>query len=742
MKRAFSISLLLFVVASVHAGEPGITMKTEPVDPGTGTRKAIVYSPELDRPEVRSEIEPLPSDTGWTMIDSMVLHCLIPAGERLAVLFDSATETLRDTLLPEYLTDLGRLAVEVAPDWLKDDLADNLRRLGSITQDRYADLIINCPDKRYYDELCFQVAHLSPATFITMDSRLLVDNVELAYRIDPELSYVDIVDYGDALQGGDYYSTTTYRAIVEDETTQVEIPREVYYWWVVMPKITDEQPRYVYDMFWREYLFYHCDSTYPLLREKLTRTQILWNGERQNWTNQGQGYPDTLPAVAVVARWVAHTVPQRASGNRPIQPNQIAHEHNGNCGELQDILCAGARAALIPCGGVMDINEDHVWCEIWWQGEFHPWQVDWACGATNIKNPGIAYDRRHGGSKEVSGLWDWRNDGWQRSVVTTYSDACTLTVDVRDATGRPVDGAIVKILSEGWHSTQFINCFFGVTDRSGRYTTTLGDWQNYHLRVVSTLGSHSGGQIIDSAACEPWVHFFYGCTLDGNLDSLVIQPDSGTPLDVHRLDVSFDVGHEVVYGHDCWNSSGANEYALVKTPGAIDFFIARQEEFDRYAAGQAFSAFETGENASAGNYSLVLPGAGNYYAVLSNEEQEKLTAFCDVTARLYKRGVGIAGPGEPAGPQTCLNVEPNPFHEQLKIRLGAGRGRAFRIRILDRTGRLVRELDVPVQSGTGVTVWDGRDETGSPVSPGVYFCHAGGHGWNLTRPVVFLGGLK
>jgi len=40
---------------------------------------------------------------------------------------------------------------------------------------------------------------------------------------------------------------------------------EVYYWFVVHPRITFEDAEYVYGKSWREYLFYHNDIQYPLL---------------------------------------------------------------------------------------------------------------------------------------------------------------------------------------------------------------------------------------------------------------------------------------------------------------------------------------------------------------------------------------------------------------------------------------------------------------------------------------------
>ena len=348
MKQAIVFTLFCSISLALAVG-PGVTVKVEPVKSGTSTRLAVPgHAPAVPSPV--SKLQPLPQDSGWTLMDSLVLHSMIPAGDRLAVVFDSATESLRDTLLPDFLTDSSKMAVAIAPDWLKDDLADNLRRLGS-NQNRMAAVILNCPDKRYYDEICFEVAHLSPVTLNAIDPQILVDNVQQMYEIAPYLHYVEIVDYGDPLQGGNYYSTTRYRAIENGETTMVEIPRDIYYWWIVMPKGTDEEPEYVYDSFWRDYLFYQADSGFPVLRDKLANTQVLWNGQQGWWAGNGTPFDDTLPAVAVVGRWCAY-------------------------GEMQDILQAAARTALIPCGGVNDINEDHVWDEIWWQGKFEEWQVD------------------------------------------------------------------------------------------------------------------------------------------------------------------------------------------------------------------------------------------------------------------------------------------------------------------------------------------------------------------------------
>ncbi len=728
MKQAIVFTLLCSVSLALAFG-PGATVKAEPVETGARTRLAVPgHLPALSSPA--SKLQPLPPDSGWTLIDSLVLHSMIPAGQRLAVVFDSATASLHDTLLPEFLTDSSKMAVAVAPDWLKDDLADNLRRLGA-NQNRMADAILACPDKRYYDELCFQVAHLSPVTLNAVNPQLLADNVQQMYQIDPELQYVDIVDYGNPFQGGDYYSTTKYRVRVQDETTWVEIPRDIYYWWVMMPKGTDEQPMYVDGYFWREYLFYCNDSGYPLLRDALAPTQLFWDEGKHSW---GGGFEDTMQAVAVVGRWAALTMPRGAEGDRPIQPVTIARGHNGNCGEMQDLVQAAARTALIPCGGVNDINEDHVWDEIWWDGLFIPYAND---PTTHIADSGCAYEKKYGGSKNCSAIWDWRNDGWQRNMIGTYSDVCTLTVQVYDSCLRPADGEIVQISSEAWGGGMTA-CFYGVTDRNGRYTTPLGDNQNYYLTLNGPLGYVSAGMVIDSADAAPGSSFFYACTLAGRLDSLSITADSGTPLDRYRMDVSYSAGREVLYGTDCYNSNGANEYALVSTPGAADFFLASQPEFQSYLGGQPFRAYVNDENTSAANHSLVLTEPGNHYAVFSNEEQGDLMVPVDATVRLYGKDVGIAEKPGRILPDRWASVGASPIRSRMSVRLEANRPADASVTLLDRAGRVVRQLAVP-GAGECEVAWDGTDRYGRSISPGVYFCRFSGGGSTMTEPVVYLG---
>ncbi|PIV69715.1 MAG: hypothetical protein COS08_04020, partial [Euryarchaeota archaeon CG01_land_8_20_14_3_00_38_12] len=160
-------------------------------------------------------------------------------------------------------------------------------------------------------------------------------------------------------------------------------------WFVVHPKITDEIPTFINPetgrpdengVFWREYLFYHADENYPsdpssdyrypkdekppLLKDKISNITVMYDNvpytAPAGYDNHGHYFKDNPRdwdwsydkghAVEIVSNWVEKTLPlnQRESGDseRPIQPVRIAHHHNGNCGELQDLTVAAARTCM------------------------------------------------------------------------------------------------------------------------------------------------------------------------------------------------------------------------------------------------------------------------------------------------------------------------------------------------------------------------------------------------------------
>ena len=177
----------------------------------------------------------------WILVDSTSFIKLVPVEEKCYILVQSGINYLELILPSDNLTPDAEDAIAIAPDWLKMDLRDNFRKLSENDQNLYAGLI-NDAVYPYVDEICFEVAHIAPQILSSsMDPQVLIENVESLYEMDNYFDYVTIVDYG----GDDYYSTTMYLVLEEGIIKEFELPREIYYWYIVHPKLHKETPNYI-----------------------------------------------------------------------------------------------------------------------------------------------------------------------------------------------------------------------------------------------------------------------------------------------------------------------------------------------------------------------------------------------------------------------------------------------------------------------------------------------------------------
>ena len=559
------IWLTLFLSLFCAEVTGGVTCEVKPVSEITPTLDLNWIRPLQMKTQLR-----LPAETS----SEVSFQMLLPAQTAYVLRCDPKEITVSDTLVPDYgLTSDAEAAVAAAPRWLRPDLTDNLMRLNQAQQDVVAEMILNPRDPRLRDEIAFQAAHIGSNHMTSMNPSIISVNVDSLFAIDADLDYVEIVDYGNPTTDDDYYSTTRYTVIDENGSTiYFELPREIYYWYIIHPRITDELPKIVYEKFWREFLYYDNGTVsytynpdtsaepYPLLRDRMQDVTYAWRLDGE----EDQG------AIRAVHGWVGGVMHWGATAPRPIQPNEIATDHDGNCGEYQDIKCAGARTALIPTVGVLDINEDHVWCANWYPDDYNNPEG----GGHWDPAQESAYDKDRGGSKYCSLIWNWRGDGYQYSDIETYSNSCTLSVQIYDTKGRPVGNGEVKLLSEGWQSPFRVKGYSGITNRDGVFMTTFGEEQNYAgYAIWENLGT-----MIDSADALAGTHHVVSCTLssDYNPQARELNPQPGTPQPRQgvsvRLDVDaeYDLGHCPTYSYEETSSKSTIQFA----PGKLtDFFI-------------------------------------------------------------------------------------------------------------------------------------------------------------------------
>ncbi len=628
------------------------------------------------------------------------------------------------------LSTQAQQAVDLAPEWLQGHLIWKFSILTEANQDRYGDLLLAHQGQDYYDELAFTVANLSWTILAnpSWNETLLVDNAQGIYDHDPFLSYVNVNDYG----GTDYYSTTEYNTVVGSDTVWVEIPKEIYYYYVVMPKVSDERPlddSSVYDEFWRQYLWDMDDAGYPVLNQVLnSNVLVFWDEQTRSWGwSTTPVFSDTLQAVEILSKWTRATLDESASGNRPIQPNTIAHEHNGNCGETQDLLCAASRTALIPTVCAMDINEDHVWCEIWWDGTWGGWYVD------TVNNPNCAYDSDYGGSKDCSCIWSWRNDGFTWDAVAYYSQSCTFTVTVTDSAGVPVDNATVQLASEGWQTSTLYRATWGQTDRNGQITFILGDNQNYYMNISCALGNYvgPGGYVEAITNSVAGTDYFFEWSPPDLMPELNMNQLSEGSMTKYLIQVEYDLPVDIMNGRDYYAST-RSEYAEPLENGTADFFIVDSANWDLYQSGDEFDCYEPIYGQSSGEVWFYAPHTDDWYIVFSGDRHQGVETLADATITLWEHdGTGISE-GVVLG--QVASIFPNPCVNQASVSFATAAPGMAEVVLYDIHGRVVETLcNEVIEAGN-----HNLQLESSALSSGLYFMKFSGEGLNSMRSVTVL----
>jgi hypothetical protein len=673
-------------------------------------------------------------DDGWELIDADTFLARIPHGEACMVRFDLAGEGL--VVLNETPPIIARSeeAMAYAPSWMSEDLRDVFSRVDSARQDLLAGLILGAEDP-IVDEVAFVIAHtaVDVLTSGNLYPYLFIENAEDVYAHDPDLAYVEIVDYGSAAAGGDYWSTVRYRTAEAGDTIEVELPRERYYWDVVHPKITDEFPTYIdpatgeaadppTGQFWREFLFTHADDGFPVLRDELAGCLTVWEG---NVDTQVNG------AIGVLTGFVLDVLDFGSGVERPIQPVRIYRLHLGRCGEHADFTAAIARAALIATNSSSAPDEDHTWNEFW-DRRWVPWEP-----VNNYIDSGWHYE---GWPKSFLGVFDWRGDDWTWTVTERYSPVCTLTVAATDSAGKPLDGAMVKIARKLGAGSFYLSTW-GFTDHDGLADFILGDNHNIFLRIESSIGVFPSTVPYRKAVdlSQPGVHYYYTRNVNGFRPSIPLLPHEipTPPWDRYAVRVKWNAD-EIVYGR---NYYGNNMFADRVEGGAVDFFILLDTELAAYQAGDTAHAYEIHEEADSGDVSFALPEAGDYYVVLSNEEHVVNRQLVSCNVELYRRVLtGVAESGGAAPARTALLAnEPNPFNPSTAIPFTLAREERVEVAVYDLSGRLVRSLFFGrLAAGDHEARWDGTDASGKPAGAGVYLCRLETESAKLHRKMVLV----
>lgn len=636
MKRSIIvISILMLMSNLTWAVEAGLTNASlEPEN------KDVLGAASLFIPAAESQKEVIrnPKDSrNWQIIDSLQVDSYIPAGGYFGVGVNGINHTM------EIVSSLGNLIPEAeaaifkAPRWLKAELENVFSQLSENNQLIWANLI-NETHHPYIDEVAFSIAQSSVQYLASEFSspELFLHNAWLIYDHDSDLDYVEVVDYGNPASDADYFSTTRYwKMDSAGNTYQVEVPRDIYYMYLVHPKNTDEIPAYIdpevvesnanhqnnivsasQGVFWREYLYDYNDPGYPKLKYYLQECNIVWNGQ-----SSAAG-----TVLGALNSWINESMTFTSDAERPHQPVRIYKKHIGRCGEHADLRSAAARAALIPCTSILTISTDHTWNEFWDEGWIH-WDG-------SINNP-LLYE--NGWGKHHGSVFEIRSNGVITSVSDKYSDGhATLNVYVLDQNNAPVDGA--RILLGMHNGSNIVADMVGFTGNDGKYTFVVGEDVTYYAQVTSYIGDIPGYMLLVDMAedgMEYDLALYPGGTMPQTPISEIPVPEDDFPD--YKLVVDCSISQQVPHGRIVFDDIDDTYFYDYGEQGSINFFMADLMEFFMYADDQPFQAFDPFYDVVSvtTEFALPVPTMGYWYAFFDNKYRVGIPQHLKGSISLY-----------------------------------------------------------------------------------------------------------
>ncbi|MFW5701591.1 MAG: T9SS type A sorting domain-containing protein [Bacteroidota bacterium] len=745
MKYFFIITLMIIfpsiALAQSVRGVTDNTPRAAEVVESDAVYRVINVAPDKkaeNRNSKKSDKMQTPGDDnifGLVLKDSIAGSEIIRAGRMISGSLDKKSASISIDKIA--LTAAAEAAVNKSPRGLRDLLRLNFSMLDESIQNKCA-AIINDAQHPYVDEIAFCIARLSPEYLKSnyFYPQLLIDNARLIYEHDAELDYVNIVDYGTSADD-EYYSTVEY--IREDSLGHretIEVPANIYYWYIVHPKLSDEIPAYVdpdameYDImnnnsprtrnirtpedgvFWRDYLYTHTEDVpdttglqFSILRDLVSQADVMWSDDTDN----------KQTAVRQITKWIREVMEFGSEQERPHQPVRIYDLHLGRCGEHEDITNAVARACLIPCRGIGAPSQDHVWNEFW-DKEWWQWEP-----VNNAHKKNNAYGE-YGWGKKFGSVYARRSDGVVMPVTSRYTPhTANLTIRVVDASDKPIDGATVIIYMKNTTYDAILFDMYAITNAAGEAYFEVGRDNEFFAQMRSPYGSvpASSDQVVSVAENTaedqdytyeikaPNSRFMPEYTEvevpDGLENDWVFHCDAEPDFALTNWQVLMnDLGGEYV-----WNFSGINH---MNAYVANDANLMKLKQFApaecAFIRNDVDNLSEDFQIPSEDSWNWVLHNPMVRTAVFVNY-QFKVSADPELSAE--QRADIIA------------EAYPNPFSQTTRIEFESELGGKAQFRLISMDGRELVSEEIALSQGRNLIEFNGRDAGGNMLESGMYF---------------------
>lgn len=744
------MKILLFIVFSValvilFATPRGLTVSEIPcLDIISTSAEQVDHLIEVPPPAGSAAM----AREDWSPALELDLDIRLGAKQQYGLQFDLLSGSALTLSSIGSLSAEGKQAVAKAPGWMQTELASILAALEPSRQAVWAGLILDTQDP-YVDEIAFSIAN-SSVQYLNSDfaqPQLFFENAYHIYSIDAQLGYVEVLDTGSASTGGDYYSTTRYvKKDINGQIQQITVPKELYYWYIVHPKLTDEIAAYInpaivesnsnhnnniaeppVGKFWRDYLFNLQQDGYPVLADTLVQCETLFNRD-------GSG----KDAIRTIQTWINQNMSFTSNAERPHQPVRIITKRIGRCGEYADLSSAAARLALIPCTSILSVSTDHTWNEFWEEG----W-VAWEPVNGYIDSP-LVYE--NGWGKVFGTVFEIRSDGLFTPVTERYSEGnASIQIQVVDSNAQPVDGArVVLAILEG--SNRF-DCQ-QYTDNSGLAIFSVGEGRNYRVRVETDFGLYpvnpgTYSQLTDNAVDGQT--YQYILTLDEPNPLPILEEISAPedPVDDYRMAVAFQSPGYYISSLSLWDdiySLGAQpyHYKYVDSPSDAAFMVMDADNIIFWQLLGQGVGYNYVSPASSGTSIFDIPAGQNWYCFMDNSHRHRNSVRLN-GAMIYEN-YGTANQDEcaPAAAFRLQSSYPNPFRQSVQLSLELGKEATLQVKIFNLRGQLVKSWQTErLSKGHTEISWDGSTDSNAKLASGIYFLRISDGQYTRCRKIVF-----
>lgn len=738
MKKAV-ILILILICGALIASERGMTSSDISCD------GAVLFPAPLTDAPVNPHFEALSRDE-WVNLYNWDFNVIIPSRSQFGLRFrNNNPDTFLYSSICQFPT-LASTAVNKAPAWMRPELQNTLWQLSNDKLVLYCNLIQSVSDP-IIDEICFAIAHSSPE-YLESDfasPQLFLENASYIYSIDQDLDYVSVVDHGSSQTDPNYYSTTQYiRKNADGVVETVEVPRDVYYWYIVHPKLSDEIPAFIdpsivennsthnnnitdppTGVFWRSWLYTVEEGDYPSLADTLQQCTTLFNRN-----NEGGD------AIRTIQWWINHTMGFTSNNERPHQPVRIYRKHIGRCGEYQDYTNAAARLALIPCTNITSVSTDHVWNEFW-ESDWVQWEP-----VNGYINAPLVYE--NGWGKVFGSVFETRSDGYFSPVTERYSEGlATINIRVVDQNQVPVDGA--RVILAIFETSPRLDTV-GFTGNDGWVSFPVGEGRDYRARCETSWGlypSIAGTYASLTSASVDGETYNYLFTIPAVKPAPVYTQIEAPadPLEDYRMSIVFSSPAYYLNGQVTWDDisslgSPSRFYKLVPVPAPVSALTVNSDDLLFLQLDLMASTWNDTNPVNSGRIDFSVPIGQDWYTVLDNSYASANAVLAQGNLITDTNGLADNDDYMPS-PEISIRAWPNPFSEYLKICVNASLPN--KLYIYNLKGQLVRSLlHLDFHDGISLYTWDGRDDNANPCANGVYYIMTGAGRQAKTRKVLLL----